>query len=162
MRYHSTGVHALHTHFCLAQTRKIHLRENFYSFSFILCNFFSFLFQDVDINGVSHQVGSAPRDHHDDDDNDDDGCNRRWRSGRWKAAVQDVAQTELETIQKSSDAGDRGKSFSPSPLLTRPEHVKPLAICFFLSARRVTRARVCAVYRIHGRRVISLFRRIPG
>lgn len=75
-----------------------------------------FFFQDVDINGIAHQVGSAPRDYHDDDN---DGCSQRRRSGRWKATVQDVAQTELETIQKSSDARDRGESLLPSSPLLR-------------------------------------------
>lgn len=155
------------------------------------CNVFSFLFsmryQDVDINGRARlEVGSDPGDHGDDDDDDDDadcdgyGRSRRrssWRSrdrrrGRpwWrKTAVQDVAQTELETIQESSDPGHGGgecfswfrimficlpffsSSTSHPPLQpptkpSKPDYTSPntVAICFSLSCGSALR-----VYR-HG------------
>lgn len=145
------------------------------------CNVFSFLFsmryQDVDINGRARlEVGSDPRDHGDDDgDADCDGYGRSrrrsWRSrdrrrGRlcWrKTAVQDVAQTELETIQESSDPGHGGgECFSwfrimficlpffssstnhpppqPAPKPSKPHYTRPdtVAICFSLSCGRCT------------------------
>lgn len=71
------------------------------------------------------EVGSAPRDHGDDNGDDDDGCDgygrsrrryrrsrSRWRRRPWwrKTADQSVAQTELETIQESSDPGHGGEN----------------------------------------------------